>query len=327
MAQGEGHEVAKSLTSQQGIKKPSSPIETLKSAAKSVFPDVYTRYLRWQYKRVPLSVRIAPILTSDADPIYYDGHFERLQRSYTQWWPEYGYDEYSTWTRGYERAMKLLAISDLRKRDLAVFEAGCGDGMTGYALASYGKRSKVVLNDTEDWRDERAVSLSFLKGNICQRLPIDSESFDLAVTYNTFEHIEDPGAAFSELVRLCKRGGYIHIDFNPLYCSPLGLHAFSFLMPYPQFLFSPTLIEAKVQELGVKDLGQEFHHVQPTNQWRLARFRELWRDSACEVVSLMESREERHLGVVTEFPRAFCGRGLTAEDLVIQGVSVLLRKK
>ena len=303
------------------------PIQTLKTAAKSAFPDTYTRYLRWQHKRVPLSARIAPIVASDADPIYYDEHFERLQRSYTQWWPEYSYDEYSTWMRGYERAMKLLAISELRSRDLAVFEAGCGDGMTTYAIASYGKVGKIVLNDTEDWRDKRAMSFPFLKGNICQRLPIDSESFDLAITYNTFEHIEEPGAALFELVRLCKRGGYIHIDFNPLYCSPLGLHAFSFLMPYPQFLFSPQFIEAKIRELGVKDLGQEFRCLQPTNQWRLAQFRELWRNSACEVLSLLEVREERHLGLVTEFPRAFCGRGLTVEDLQVQGISVLLRKK
>jgi ubiquinone/menaquinone biosynthesis C-methylase UbiE len=274
-----------------------------------------------------LSARIAPILAADADPIYYDDHFERLQRSYKQWWPEYGYDEYSTWTRGCERAIKLLAISDLRMPGLAVFEAGCGDGMTSYAFASYGQAGKVVLNDTEDWRDKRAMSLSFLKGNICHRLPIDSESFDLAITYNTFEHIDDPAAALSELVRVCKRGGYIYIEFNPLYCSPLGLHAFSFLMPYPQFLFSPTLIEAKVKELGVKDLGQQFDRLQPTNKWRVARFRELWHGSACEVLSLVEEREERHVGVVTEFPRAFRGRDLTVEDLVVQGVSVLLHKK
>jgi SAM-dependent methyltransferase len=323
--------VGESLTGQEAMKW-SGPIQALKNAAKGAFPDAYTRYLRWQRKRVPLSARIAPILASDADPIYYDEHFERLQRSYSQWWPEYGYDEYSTWKRGCERAIKLLAISDLRARDLTVFEAGCGDGMTSYAIASYRTGARVVLNDTEDWRDKRAMSFPFVKGSVCRCLPIDSDSFDLAITYNTFEHIEDPGAAFAELVRLCKPGGHIHIDFSPLYCSPLGLHAFSFLMPYPQFLFSPTLIEAKVQELGVRDLGQEFHCLQPTNKWRLAQFRELWRNSACEVVSLLEGREERQLeerllALVTEFPRAFCGRGLTVEDLQVHGISVLLRKK
>ena len=307
--------------------KSSRPIQMLITATQNVFPGAYTRYLRWQHKRVPLSAQIAPILASDAAPIYYDEHFERLQRSYTQWWPEYGYDEYSTWVRGCERATKLLAIPDLRVRDLAVFEAGCGDGMTSYALASYGQRPKIVLNDTEDWRDARAVSFPFVKGNVCHRLPVESNSFDLVITYNTFEHVEDPGAAFSELVRVSKRGGYIYIDFSPLYCSPLGLHAFSFLMPYPQFLFSPQLIETKVRELGVKDLGQESHRLQPTNRWRLAQFRDLWCGSACEVLSLVEGREGRHLGVVTQFPGAFSGRDLTLEDLVVGSVSVLLRKK
>ena len=305
----------------------SAPIQILKDVAKHVLPDAYAGYVRWRYKRVPLSARIAPIVASDADPMYYDEHFERLQSTYTQWWPEYGYDEYSTWARGCERAMKLLRIPDLNGRDLAVFEAGCGDGMTGYALAGYRKASRIVLNDTEDWRDGRAMSFSFVKGNVCRRLPVDSDSFDLVITYNTFEHLDDPAAAFAELVRLCRPGGYIYIEFNPLYSSALGLHAFSFLMPYPQFLFSPRLIEAKVRELGVKDLGKDFDRLQPTNKWRLAQFRDLWRGPACEVLSLVEEGEERHLGVVMEFPRAFCGRGLTVEDLVVEGISVLLRRK
>jgi SAM-dependent methyltransferase len=258
---------------------------------------------------------------------YCDEHFERLQRSYTQWWPEYGYDEYSTWARGCERAMKLLRIANLSGRNLAVFEAGCGDGMTGHALAGYRKTSTIVLNDTDDWRDERAKSFPFIKGDICRRLHLDSDSFDLVISYNTFEHIDDPAGALAELVRLCKRGGYIHVEFNPLYCSPLGLHAFSFLMPYPQFLFSSALIETKIRELGVQDLGKTFTCLQPTNKWRIAQFRELWRGTNCEVISLAEERNERHLGVVMEFPQAFCGRGLTVEDLVVEGISVLLRKK
>lgn len=303
------------------------PVQALKDAAKNAFPRAYGRYLRWKYDRVPLHRRIAPILASGALPTYYDESFEDLQKSYTKWWPEYGYDSYSTWARGCERAVKLLGIADLSTRDLKVFEVGCGDGMTSHAIASYGQRAKVVLNDMEDWRDERAMSLPFVKGNVCRGLPIDSDSFDLEITYNTFEHIENPAAAFAELVRLCRRGGYIHIDFNPLYCSPVGLHAFSFMMPYPQFLFSPQLIESKVRELGVRDLGKEWRSLQPTNKWRIAQFRELWHNSTCQVVSLVEAREERHLGVVAQFPKAFCGRGLTVEDLVMQGVAVLLRKK
>jgi len=244
----------------------SGPIQALKDAVKNVFPDAYAGHLRRQYKKAPLVTRIAPILASNTAPSYYDDRFEQLQNGYSKWWEEYGYDGYCTWVRGFQRAVKLMAVPALRASKLAVFEAGCGDGMTSYALASYGNDRRVTLNDTEDWRDERAKPFQFVSGNVCSRLPLDSDSFDLVITYNTFEHIEDPGAAFTDLVRLCKPGGHIHIEFDPLYCSPLGLHAFSFLMPYPQFLFSPHLIETKVRKLGVKDLGQEFDRLQPTNK-------------------------------------------------------------
>ncbi len=305
---------------------PFGPVNRLKNAAKEMFPKAYAGYLRWQDRRIPLRTRIAPILASNSRPTYYDDHFECLRNSYVQWWPEYEYDEYGTWARGCERAVKLLKIPELRVRDLAMFEAGCGDGMTSHAFKSYGNFRQVTLNDTEDWRDDRVKSFSFVKGDMCRPLPVESESFDLVITYNTFEHIEDPKAALDQLTRVCKKGGHIHIDFSPLYCSALGLHAFSFLMPYPQFLFSPELIDAKVKELGVKDLGQKLHSLQPTNKWRLAQFRELWRSSGCEVLSLEEDPAGRHLSMVTEFPRAFCGRGLTVEDLVISGIAVTLRK-
>lgn len=302
-------------------------MKRLKNAAKEAFPHAYAGYLRWQGKRTPLRRRIAPILASNSQPICYDELFERLQNSYTQWWPEYEYDEFATWARGRERAVKLLKIPELRAHDLALFEAGCGDGMTSHAFASYGNFCQVTLNDTEDWRDDRAKSFSFVKGNMCRTLPVESESFDLVITYNTFEHIEDPEAALAELVRVCKRGGHIYIDFNPLYCSPLGLHAFCLLMPYPQFLFSPSFIEMKVRELGVNDLGQKMQCLQPTNRWRLAQFRGMWQTSGCDLLYLKESAEERHLSIVAQFPKAFCGRELTIEDLVIEGIAVLLRKK
>src|ERR1700674_4026741 len=95
MAQGEGHEVGKSLSGQKAMRS-SGPIQTLKDAAKHVFPDAYAGYLRWQYEKVPLSTRIAPILASHAAPSYYDEQFEQLQSAYKKWWEDYGYDRYST---------------------------------------------------------------------------------------------------------------------------------------------------------------------------------------------------------------------------------------
>jgi SAM-dependent methyltransferase len=306
------------------------PMGVLKDTAKKAFPDAYAGYLRWRYKRIPLANRVGPILMSTTVPATYDDEFDTLQNSHAKWWDDYRYDRYSTWARGRERVSKLLTLApELRAlKELATFEAGCGDGMTSSALASYiGEGGRVILNDTDDWRDERARSFPFVKGDICAELPLPSESFDLAVTYNTFEHVSDPQAALRELVRVCKKGAYILIDFAPLFCSALGLHAFSFRMPYPQFLFSTTMIEQKVKELGVEDLGQTHDSLQTTNRWRIAQFRDLWHSSGCDVVSLTEEVDDRHLGLVTQYPNAFSGRGLTLDDLLVWGVVILLRKR
>lgn len=67
---------------------------------------------------------------SSEEPQPYDSEevFERLQQSYL---PRtgYGYDSYSTWRRGTERALKLLKMFELlRKPGLSILDAGCGDG-------------------------------------------------------------------------------------------------------------------------------------------------------------------------------------------------------
>lgn len=40
-------------------------------------------------------------------------------------------------------------------------------------------------------------------------LPFADESFDLVVSYNTFEHIEDPAFTAAELLRVLRPGGYV----------------------------------------------------------------------------------------------------------------------
>jgi SAM-dependent methyltransferase len=290
---------------------------------KRTFPGMYDHYVQHEVRK--MLKQVAAIVASPEPPQRYDAEFDTIQSSFKPWWGDYGYDAYSTWARGCERAVSLLKLEPARRPALSVFEAGTGDGMTGWVLASYGHQ--VTLNDADDWRDDRARSLPFVQGSVCSRLPLAAESFDLLLSYNGFEHIEDPKAGLEEMVRLCKPGGHIFIQFDPLFCSPLGLHAFSFMMPYPQFLFSEPFIDRKVKELGVNDLGQTQPFLQPTNKWRLGQFRALWRSCGCDVVDLSEVAEHRFLGTILKFPKAFSGNHLTVEDVTVKAITVLLRKK
>jgi len=306
-----------------------------KAWGRMTFPEAYRLYLRLRVRQAPPPRQISladkleqvkEILCSNEEPRYYDSEevFNKLQNSYTQWWPDYRYDAYSTWARGTERTVALLALPGMRDPHRKILDTGCGDGMTGYVLGSYGH--EVILNDLEEWRDVRAQRLRFVPGDLCAGLALDDDEMDLVLSYNAFEHITDPAAALTEMIRVCRPGGYIYIDFCPLFCSPLGLHAFSFLMPYPHFAFSAALIDRKVREIGIEDLGQVNYALQPTNKLRLAYFRQLWKDSGCEVISLIETVDTSHLDFIVAHPNGFKGQGLTCEDVSTSRIQVTLRK-
>jgi hypothetical protein len=148
------------------------------------------------------------------------------------------------------------------------------------------------------------------------------------VSYNTFEHLENPAVAFSEILRVCKIGALIYLEFGPLYASPWGLHAYrTICMPYPQFLFSKGFIEKKLYELGIHDLGARRENLQRLNEWRINQFTDLWAKSNCEIISSYFLNDTSHLEIIKRFPSAFSGKSLIFEDVTTQAISVLLRKR
>ena len=251
--------------------------------------------------------------------------FLSLQRSYNGV-PEYGYDDFSTWKRAAQRTIYMLEDFDLRTKGLKILEAGCGRGMLGVLFNSYGHYIDLV--DFEDWRDARAKSLPYYNLPLENLSIIESEQYDFICSFNSFEHVVDPAAALGELIRVCKPGGKIYLDFGPLYSGPWGLHAYRTIkMPYPQFLFSEAYIQTKLNELGVNDLGRVSNQLQPINKWKYAEFVSLWEKNS-KVRCVFQNRviNEQFLNIILRYPRAFQGRRLSYIDLTTQGIQVLLRK-
>jgi SAM-dependent methyltransferase len=206
-----------------------------------------------------------------------------------------------------------------------VLEVGAGDGMLGAALTTFGH--EVTLVDQEDWRDERARSISLKLADCSKKLPFGDASFDLVCSYNSFEHFPDPTVALSEMVRVVRPGGWIYTEFAPLYTGPWGLHAYRTLrMPYPQFLFSEQFVQRKLDELGIWDLGKKRTTLQYLNRWRVQQFEELWRRTDCQIVTRNLSTDESGLSLVIRFPESFRERGLTTEDIVAFGYSLAIRR-
>jgi SAM-dependent methyltransferase len=285
---------------------------------------VAARHWRAQEER-----RIRKVVSEETAPVTTrsEQDFEVLQNVYDSP-PEYGYDRFSTWSRAVGRVSRLFEdIPELRGvENLSVLDSSCGDGMLGVLLKSYG--ALPFLQDLEDWRDERASQLGFQASDLCGgAFDLGEDGFDLACSYNAFEHLPDPRLAATRLLDVLRPGGYLYLEFGPLYASPHGLHAYrSLRMPYPQWLFSEEFVSEKISTLGISDLGREMGELQPLNKWRLADFENLWGKLPCEVIGRKLGYKEEFLPIVLEYPEAFRGRGLTYDDLRVYSISVVLKK-
>jgi SAM-dependent methyltransferase len=309
----------------QILREPKMLLSFTQRLARWAVSGVTTHWHDWRRKKE--RAEINGILARPNPPVYYESEelFEKLQKAFDPL-PEYGYDLLSTWERGTKRSVQLIQKAALHELGAKVLEVGCGDGMTGYALGCYGHH--VTLWDLEDWRDVRAKGIPFTHVDLCARTAAQVGTFDLVFSYNTFEHLEKPEQALAQVVRMCREGGLIYLEFGPLYAGPWGLHAYRTIhFPYPQFIFSGSFLEHKFVEVGIQDLGKPRETLQPLNQWRLSQYRLLFERSRCDIVSWSLTRQFSYLWIIRRFPLAFTGRGLSFDDVTTQAISVMLRKR
>lgn len=236
----------------------------------------------------------------------------------------YSYEPHAVWSRGLARAGTLLGLAG-QASQMRSLEAGCGDGLTSLLLWTHGW--DTVLTDLEDWRHPRVRGLELHRAPLEDGLPLPDGGFDAVFSYNTFEHVRDPGRCLRELVRLLRPGGWMHLDFGPLYASPWGLHAYRTVRaPYAQFLFRREFVRGRLKELGFTDLGQAREELQPLNEWRLAQFDGLFSGCGLRVERRETLRLTGLLPMVLRYPECFRGRGLRFEDLVTANLRVTLRR-
>ena len=253
--------------------------------------------------------------------------FESLAKQYAglQFDP-YRSNPYENWQRALTRVDWLIRnLPTMQTAGRSVVEVGAGDGMVGRLLADYGHN--VTLSDFEDWRDPRAKHLPLLQGPLENGIDLPEKSIDLAVSYNAFEHFDDPAACAKRLYKLVRPGGLMHFDFGPLFCAPFGMHCHTGLpVPYCQFLFPEERILEHIRSRGHNDLGRTMTELQPMNRWRLAQFDAAWTGCGCKVLTREVFHETTHLDLVWRFPEAFSGRDLCVNDLTGARVRVTLQR-
>jgi 2-polyprenyl-3-methyl-5-hydroxy-6-metoxy-1,4-benzoquinol methylase len=299
----------------------------LKAMAKNILPPSVVHGLRHVVKNLPRSIerlRTERIFTeASLSPSHLSNNtLEQLQQKYP-FPPKYGWDPDTLEVRGEARSAELLRFPG-GQQSKTFLELGCWDGMVSCALAKSGKQTTAI-----DYRDigfdERARrgGVKLMQMNAAD-LRFDAESFDFVFSYDALEHVASPEEVLREAVRVTRPGGYIYLDFGPLYYSPFGEHAYdSIPVPYCQFLFS----EKQINDFAArKKMPQiDFSHV---NRWSLKRYRELWEkfSPVLKKLSYYESLDYSHLDLIREYPSCFRSKSDYFEDFQVDYIKVLFQK-
>jgi SAM-dependent methyltransferase len=256
-------------------------------------------------------------------PSYLDiGALETLQKKYT-YSSEYGYDAHALKVRGVARATQILCLPGAREAN-SFLELGCWDGMVSLGLCRKGKIATAIDNRDAGF-DQRASfeGLSLIQMDAAD-LQLKDESFDFVFSYDTFEHFSSPEDVLREAIRVVRSGGYIYLEFGPLYYSPYGEHAYrSITVPYCQFLWPKKLLNDFCEQKGLDPI--DFRHV---NGWSLERYRKLWSkySHTLKRVRYNERFNLSHLSLIRRFPSCFKSKSKHFERFIVAGMIVLFQK-
>lgn len=129
---------------------------------------------------------------------------------------------------GVRQCESILGIDYFRRvNKRRVLDVGCGAGAAILTLASSAKFAVGVdpattIESGQTAKLEGSVeAVSFVRGSAAS---LSDNCFDLAISHDAFEHLDDPSEVLEEMVRVVRYGGEIVVKFGPTWRGPWGRH-------------------------------------------------------------------------------------------------------
>jgi SAM-dependent methyltransferase len=113
------------------------------------------------------------------------------------WW-------YQGRRRVLERTIRRLALP----AGARILDAGCGSGRNMIDLARHGTVTGIELSPTSVALARERERGEVIEGSVLD-MPFDDDAFDLTVSLDVIEHLQDDVAALRELRRVTKPGGVL----------------------------------------------------------------------------------------------------------------------
>jgi len=110
------------------------------------------------------------------------------------------------WRAGQQRRLEMIIRAAGERIQENVLENGCGVGMYVEHLAPFGGTVVGLEYDFERAAEARTKSPHILKA-AGESLPLPSATFDLILSHEVIEHVQNDRSAICEIVRALKPGG------------------------------------------------------------------------------------------------------------------------
>lgn len=126
------------------------------------------------------------------------------------------------WREGQDRRLKMIFKAGGDRLQGRVLENGCGVGMYVEHLKPYCGQVVGLEYDFERAHRAGESSANIING-AGETLPLPNESFDLILSHEVLEHVNNDRDALEEMVRVLRRGGRI-VLFCPNRGYPFETH-------------------------------------------------------------------------------------------------------
>ncbi len=126
------------------------------------------------------------------------------------------------WRAGQKRRLEMIRAAAGERRFGRIFEDGCGVGMYLRRLAEDARQAVGLDIELERTQEARQLGSQVLCGE-GETLPFPCNSFDLILSHEVLEHVEDDREAVKEIVRTLRPGGRL-VLFVPNRGYPFETH-------------------------------------------------------------------------------------------------------
>jgi len=126
------------------------------------------------------------------------------------------------WRAGQQRRLDLILAAAGERAAGRVLEDGCGVGMYLERLARGARQAVGLEIEHERGLEARALVERVVCG-AGEGLPFPGEHFDLVLSHEVIEHVQDDRAAVAEIVRVLRKGGRL-VLFCPNRGYPFETH-------------------------------------------------------------------------------------------------------